>query len=86
MRFLGLCLAIVCACGGSTAPAGNLHWFATCGARLCTPDGGVSNGCVDHKAGDSCTVEGEMCGVTGACQGPLVCAASDPLAGVACPL
>lgn len=85
MKALALTSMLLCACGGN-APRGNLHWFATCGARLCTPDGGVSNGCTDHKAGDACSVEGEMCGVTGACQGPLVCAASDPLAGVACPL
>lgn len=82
-RALGLAAALVCACGGK-APAGNLHWFATCGGP-CTIDGGTTNGC-DHKVGDSCSVEGEMCGAQAGCQAPLVCAASDPLAGVVCPL
>ncbi|HEY2028747.1 MAG TPA: hypothetical protein VGH20_06025 [Myxococcales bacterium] len=87
MKRLALALVLLSACGGSgTAPAKNLHWFATCGAPLCTADAGVGNGCADHQVGESCTVEGDLCGNRDGCHGPLVCAASDPLAGVVCPL
>lgn len=89
MKRLALALLLLSACGGSGS---NLHWFATCHS-LCIsfPDGGGApsdggNDCIDHKVGEACSVEGDMCGVSDSCEGPLVCAASDPLAGVACPL
>jgi hypothetical protein len=90
MKRLALALVFVCAAGCGGAPnalKGNLHWFATCRSLCIVEDGGVGgNGCVDHEAGESCSVEGEMCGASGSCEGPLVCAATDPLAGVVCPL
>jgi hypothetical protein len=65
-------LALASACAGSP----ELRWYSECVGPACRPDEGVP--CTVHKEGDPCDQLGETCGISGACVGPLVCAASDP--------
>ena len=74
---------------GACPVSGGLTWFRTCGPPVCQADpqpSGLPACTASELAGTQCSKAGAQCDTGASCAGPLVCAATDPRHGGACPV